>query len=98
MAKWPVQNKHIAQHSTKHAEQQDVTDIQNKLFLCVFDLSFFSFFILDVFKTNLSPCSSCLCINQRKFELPKYIISSTQDSIRQPLPDIRDYSCTSSKF
>ena len=31
-------NKHIG---TKHAEQQDITDIQNKLFLCVLDFSIF---------------------------------------------------------
>jgi len=36
-------------NSTKHAKQQDVADIQNKLVLCVLD---FLFFISDFLKMN----------------------------------------------
>jgi len=46
MTQWPVQ-KHLK--AQKHAEHQDATDIQNKLFLCFSDFSIFSF---DLKKTN----------------------------------------------
>jgi len=48
MTKWPVQN---IQKSTKHVEQQDVTDIKNKL-LFVF---FLDFPFLFVFLKMISP-------------------------------------------
>jgi len=31
---YPYKNKHIEQHKKTHRKNQDVTDIQNKLFLC----------------------------------------------------------------
>ena len=40
MTEWPVQEQ-THRTAKKHAEQQDVTDIQNKLILCVLEFSFY---------------------------------------------------------
>jgi len=42
--KWPVQK---TQNSAKHAEHENVTDIQNELFFCVFLIFLFKFCIYD---------------------------------------------------
>jgi len=50
MTKWAVQKQ---THSAKHAEQQDITDIQNKIifmFFCFFRIFIKILYLLKLFK------------------------------------------------
>jgi len=56
MTKWPIQ-KQTHRTEQKHAEHQDATDIENKLFLCFSD---FYFFILYSYMISPKKMSYCL--------------------------------------
>jgi len=63
MTKWPDQ-KQTHRTAQKHAEHQNATDIQNKLFLCFSD---FSIFIYDFLNDFFKKCSITALVRSMTF-------------------------------